>query len=100
MRALVYGAGTLGCLLAHKLAQIPGLELALLARGVWADALEQHGLTVHHYGRHRTTTDRIRIVRELAPSDTYDLVFVVMQAQQLPAVLPVLAKNACHRVIL
>ena len=98
-RVLVYGAGTLGCLLAHKLAQVPDLELALLARGTWADALEQHRLTVHRYGRHRTTTDHIRVVRELAPSDAYDLVFVVMQAQQLPAVLPVLAKSACRRVI-
>ena len=99
MKALVYGAGTLGCLLAHKLAQVPGLELTLLARGAWADALEQHGLTVHRYGRHRTTTDRIRVARELTPSDVYDLVFVVIQAQQLPAVLPTLAKSACRHVV-
>ena len=99
IRALVYGAGTLGCLLAHKLALVPGLELALLARGAWADALDQHGLTVHHYGRCHTTTDRIRIVRELTVSDVYDLVFVVMQAQQLPAVLPVLAKSTCRRIV-
>ena len=98
-RVLVYGAGTLGCLLAHKLAHVPGLELALLARGSWADALEQRGLTVHHYGRRRTTVDRIPIARELAPSDVYGLAFVVMQAQQLPAVLPVLAKSACRRVV-
>ena len=99
IRALVYGAGTLGCLLAHKLAQVSGLELELLARSTWADALEQYGLTVHHYGRRRTTTDRIHVVRELAPSDAYNLVFVVMQAHQLPAVLPVLAKSACRRVV-
>lgn len=98
-RALVYGAGTLGCLLAYKLTQVSGLELALLARDIWADALEQHGLTVHHYGRHRTTTDYIPVVRELAPSDAYDLVFVVMQAQQIPAVLPALAKSSCRRVV-
>ena len=99
MKVLIYGAGTLGCMLANKLAQVPGLELALLARGTWADALEQYGLTVHHYGRRRTTTNRIHVVRELAPSDAYDLVFVVMQAQQLPAVLPTLTKSACRRVI-
>ena len=99
MKELVYGAGTLGCLLAHRLAQVSGLEIALLARGAWADALERNGLTIRHYGRHRTTVDRIHVVRELLPADDYGLVFVVLQSQQLPSVLPVLAKSACQRIV-
>ena len=99
MNVLVYGAGTLGCLLTHRLAQVSSLEVALLARGTWADALERNGLTIRHYGRHRTTADRVHVVRELLPTDDYDLVFVVLQSQQLSNVLPILAKSACRRIV-
>lgn len=99
MKVLVYGAGALGCLLAHQLIGVSNLEISLLARGTWADALERDGLTIRHYGRRRTTMDRIRIVRELSPANSYDLVFVMLQSQQIPNVLPVLAKNTCRRMV-
>ena len=99
MKVLVYGAGALGCLLAHQLAGASGLEVALLARGTWADALKRDGLTIRHYGRHRTTMDRIRIVRELSSADDYGFMFVVLQSQQLPDVPPILANSSCRRIV-
>ena len=100
MRALVYGAGVLGCLLAHRLHASGRADVTLLARGAWADTLERDGLTVRHVLQRRTTTDRVRIVRELASDDVYDLTFVVMQAGQVADVLPVVAAaSAVRRVV-
>ena len=99
MRVLVYGAGVLGCLLTHRLLASGRADVALLARGAWADAIERDGLTIRHVLQRRTTVDRVRIVRELAPGDAYDLAFAVMQAGQLPGVLPALARGGVERVV-
>ena len=42
---LVYGAGVIGCYLAHVLCAA-GNEVTLLARGAWKDALEKDGLVI------------------------------------------------------
>lgn len=99
MRVLVYGAGVLGCELAHCLAANPEAEVALLARGVWADELETHGLRIRHSVQRKSTVDQLRVVRSLAPDDAYDMVFVVMQSSQVGEVLPVLAANASTRFV-
>ena len=93
MRVLVYGAGVLGCELAHVLMQNKKNVVTLLARGEWKDMIDQKGLIIRHWLQHKTTTDRIKTVNALAPDDFYDLIFVVMQAGQLPDVLPVLKAN-------
>ncbi len=41
---LVYGAGVIGCYLAHVLCAA-GNEVTLLARGAWKDALEKTALS-------------------------------------------------------
>ena len=90
MRILVYGAGVLGCELAHVLMQNKKNVVTLLARGEWKEMIDQKGLVIRHWVQRKTTTERIKTVDTLAPDDYYDLVFVVMQAGQLPDVLPVL----------
>ena len=93
MRILVYGAGVLGCELAHVLMQNKKNVVTLLARGEWKEMIDQKGLVIRHWVRRKTTTERIKTVDTLAPDDYYDLVFVVVQAGQLPDVLPVLKAN-------
>ena len=93
MRILVYGAGVLGCELAHELLQNKKNVVTLLARGEWKDRIDQKGLVIRHWAQRRTTTDRVQTVDTLAPQDCYDLVFVVVQAGQLSDVLPVLRQN-------
>ena len=99
MRVLVYGAGVLGCELAHCLAANPDAEVSLLARGAWADALEASGLRICHSVQRKDTIDRVGVVRSLAAVDAYDIVFVVMQSSQVGEVLPVLAANASARFV-
>ena len=93
MRILVYGAGVLGCELAHMLLQNKKNVVTLLARGEWKDCIDQKGLVIQHWAQHKTTVDRVQTIDTLAPEDCYDLVFVVMQAGQLPEVLPALRQN-------
>lgn len=93
MRILVYGAGVQGCELAHRLLQNQKNVVTLLARGEWKERIDQKGLVIRHWAQRRTTTDRVRTIERLTPEDCYDLVFVVLQAGQLPEVLPVLKAN-------
>lgn len=93
MRILVYGAGVLGCELAHVLTQNKKNVVTLLARGEWKEMIDQKGLVIRHWVQRKTTIDRVRTVDALAPDDFYDLIFVVMQAGQLPEVLPILKQN-------
>ena len=93
MRILVYGAGVQGCELAHRLAQNEKNTVTLLARGEWKERLDQRGLVIRHWAQCRTTVDRVATIDTLAPDDCYDLVFVTMQAGQLPDVLPILKQN-------
>ena len=93
MRILVYGAGVQGCELAHRLLQNKKNVVTLLARGEWKERIDQKGLVIRHMLQLRTTTDRVTTIDTLAPDDVYDLVFVMMQAGQLPQVLPILKAN-------
>lgn len=93
MRILVYGAGVLGCELAHMLMKNKRNEVTLLARGEWKENIDKNGLVIRHWAQRKTTVDKVRTIAALAPEDVYDLVFVVMRACQLPAVLPALAAN-------
>ena len=93
MRILVYGAGVQGCELAHRLLQNKKNVVTLLARGEWKERIDQKGLVIRSMLQLRTTTDRVATIDALAPDDCYDLVFVTMQAGQLPQVLPILKQN-------
>ena len=99
MKILVYGAGVIGCELAHMLVKA-GKHVTLLARGEWKTTLEQNGLVIRHYAQLHTTTDQVRVVEQLPPDDVYDLIFVVMQYVQLPTVLPIVAANRSRYVVL
>lgn len=90
MKILVYGAGVIGCHLAHVLCAA-GNDVTLLARGRWRETLERDGLTIVHHLQKRTTHDRPRIIGGL-DGGSYDLAFAVMQHQQMGAVLEDLAQ--------
>ena len=99
MDILVYGAGVIGCELAHMLYRGGG-RVTLLARGSWRDTISRDGLVIRHYAQLRTTVDLPALVDRLEAEQVYDLVFVVMQAGQLPAVLPEVAANRSRFVVL
>lgn len=98
MRILVYGAGVLGGYLAHALLR-GGNDVTLLARGAWREAIDQSGLIIRHWAQGKTTMDRIQTIESLSDDDIYDIIFVVMQYTQVPAVLPALTANRSGVVV-
>ncbi len=93
MRILVYGAGVQGCELAHRLLQNQKNVVTLLARGEWKERIDQKGLVIRHWAQLRTTVDRVKTTDHLDPEDLYDMIFVTVQASQLPEILPILKAN-------
>lgn len=98
MKVLVYGAGVIGSYLAHVLCGA-GNEVTLLARGGWRETLERDGLVIVHHLQKKATHDRPRIVGE-AGGEPYDVVFAVMQYQQMPGILDRLAQINSPLVVL
>jgi 2-dehydropantoate 2-reductase len=99
MKTLVYGAGVIGCYLTHVLCQA-GNDVTVLARGEWKETLEKNGLVIHHHLQKKTTTDHPRIIGKVDDSLHYDVVFAVMQHQQMQAILGDLAQLDTPLVVL
>ena len=97
MKVLVYGAGVLGSYLAHMLHR-GGNDVTLLARGSRLEELRTNGLVIRHYMQLHTTVDRVGLTDYFGKDDAYDIVFVVMQRQQLDDILPQLCENEGSRL--
>ena len=88
MKALVVGAGVIGCFTAALL-QRKGIDVSLLARGARADRLEREGLHLRDGLSGETTTQRLDVVR--APENvSCDVALVCVQEQQRASVAPLL----------
>ena len=98
MRILVCGAGVIGCYLTHALCAA-GHDVTLLARGKWRETLEREGLTIVHHLQKKTTHDHPRVIGAL-DGGRYDLVFAVMQYQQMQEILEDLAQADSPLVVL
>lgn len=98
MKVLVYGAGVIGSYLTHVLCAA-GNQVTLLARGAWRETLERDGLTITHHLQKRTTHDRPRVIGAL-DGRRCDLVFAVMQYQQMFPILDGLAQVDSPVVVL
>lgn len=99
MRILVYGAGVIGCELAHELCKGEN-DVTILARGNWKQSIDKNGLVIRHYGQMRTTIDKIKTIETLKIDDNYDLIFVVMQYNQVLEIIPQLAENISRYIVL
>jgi 2-dehydropantoate 2-reductase len=99
LKILVYGAGVIGCELAHMLCKGQN-DVTLLARGKWKETIDNNGLMIRHYAQLRTTIDKIKTIDVLEVNNTFDLIFVTMQFSQLPEVLPILSANKSRYIVL
>lgn len=97
MKILVYGAGVIGCYVAHLLCKA-GNDVTLLARNEWKTTLEKDGLTIYHHLQRRKTTDHPHIADTLG-KEKYDMVFAVMQDDQLRKIWKPLSESDTDTVI-
>ena len=98
MKVLVYGAGVLGCNLARNMFHA-GKEVSLLARGKWAQEIENNGLRIKDKFSPRMSVSRISVVTELLPDDVYDVIFVVVRYTQIETVVDALRENRTKNII-
>lgn len=98
MKILIYGAGVLGCNLARNLFR-GGKDVTLLARGKWAEEIQNNGLRIKDKFSPRVSVSRIPVARELAADDAYDVIFVVMRYTQLDSIMDVLRANPTKNIV-
>ncbi|MGN6712454.1 ketopantoate reductase family protein [Anaerocolumna jejuensis] len=98
MRILVYGAGVLGCNLAHLLYKSKK-NVTLLARGSWYEEIKRNGVTIRHKFKIRNTNEKIRVINSLTDQDFYDVIFVTLQYTQLESIVPILNHNPSKSIV-
>lgn len=98
MRILIYGAGVLGCNLAHLLYKSKK-NVTLLARGSWYEEIKQNGVTIRHKFKIRNTNDKIHVINSLMDQDFYDVIFVALQYTQLESIIEILNYNESKNIV-
>lgn len=99
MKTLIYGAGTLGCLYAHRLASA-GKEVTLLARGEQSAFIRENGVVLVNGFSAQRESSRVPVVETLGEDDAYDLVVVLIRKNALSPVFDVLGRARGVRNIL
>ena len=99
MRTLIYGAGTLGCLYAHRLFQAEK-DVTLLARGKQHGFIKENGVVLVNEFTGERETSRVRVVDTLVEEDKYDLVIVLIRKNLLPPIIEALGRRSQIRSIL
>lgn len=85
MKICVFGAGAIGGLIAARLAQVPGADVSVVARGAALEAIRRHGLRLADGPLQRTVA--VRATDEPATLGAQDYVFVTLKAQQFTRAL-------------
>lgn len=99
MKILVFGAGVLGSLYAAKLHRA-GHSVALLARGNRLAALTAGGVQLEHALSGKKETVRVPLVEALDESTAYDLILVLVRADQLDSAARALGKHQASTSLL
>jgi 2-dehydropantoate 2-reductase len=85
MRVTLYGAGAIGCYLAAHLADVPGIELSLIARGASLSAIRRNGIRlIAHQGERRIA---VFATDDPASLPVQDVVFITLTAHQVAPAL-------------
>lgn len=98
MKILIFGAGVLGCNMANNFFRA-GKDVTLLARGRWAEQIKSNGLRIKNMFSPRVSVSRVSVVTELAPDDTYDVIFVPVRYTQLETVIAALKANKTENIV-
>lgn len=98
MKILIFGAGVLGCNMANNFFRA-GKDVTLLARGKWAEQIKSNGLRIKNMFSPRVSVSRVSVVTELAPDDTYDVIFVPVRYTQLETVIVALKANKTENIV-
>jgi 2-dehydropantoate 2-reductase len=85
LKTLIYGAGTLGCLYAHRLFTA-GNDVTLLARGEQSTFIRDNGVVLVNELTAERESSRVPVVESLDEDVAYDLVVVLIRKNRLEPV--------------
>jgi len=80
MKICIYGAGAIGGYVAVELAQVPGIDVSVIARGTQLAAIHERGLTLRIDGTERHA--HVAATDNPADLGPQDVVFVALKANQ------------------
>lgn len=92
MNILILGAGVLGSMYAGLLSE-GGHDVTVLARGKRLAEIREHGIELQELGAQQPRTVRVAVIERLDEDASFDLVLVLVRADQLSGVLPILAAS-------
>lgn len=95
MKTLIYGAGTLGCLYAHRLFTA-GKDATILARGQQHAFIKESGVVLVDEFTGVRESSQVPVVETVGEEDAYDLVVVLIRKNKLVPVFETLSQ--CSRV--
>jgi len=95
MKTLIYGAGTLGCLYAHRLFTA-GKDATILARGKQRAFIKENGVVLVNEFTGVRESSHVPVVEAVGGEDAYDLVVVLIRKNKLAPVFEALSR--CNRV--
>lgn len=92
MNILIIGAGVLGSMYAGLLSRA-GHDVTVLARGERLEQIRTHGIVLEEIGASKRLVAQLAATDSLAADEAFELVLVVVRADQLGGVLPMLAPS-------
>jgi 2-dehydropantoate 2-reductase len=95
MKTLIYGAGTLGSLYAHRLFTA-GNDVTILARGEQYTFIKENGVVLVNEFTGERESSRVPVVEAVGEEDAYDLAVVLIRKNKLTPVFETLSR--CGRV--
>jgi 2-dehydropantoate 2-reductase len=97
-RLLVIGAGVNGSVCAVGLYNA-GFNVTILARGKHYKEVRDEGIIIEDQSKHTKNVTKVPVIESLDPKDCYDYILVVIRKNQVPNLLPALARNKSPNVV-
>jgi 2-dehydropantoate 2-reductase len=99
MKILIFGAGVIGSIYASRLYEAHH-DVTLLVRSSRYEAIARNGVSIRNTLTKKQTTSFMPCIRELKPTDAFDLVVVTVRLDQIGSVIPALRANQCCPLLL
>jgi 2-dehydropantoate 2-reductase len=97
-KILVIGAGVNGSICAVGLYNA-GVDVTILARGKRYEEIRDDGIVIEDPFKNTRSITKVPAINRLDPEDCYDYILVVIRKNQVPDLLPVLARNRSPNVV-
>jgi 2-dehydropantoate 2-reductase len=97
-RILIIGAGVNGSICATAFYRA-GIDVTVLARGKRYEEIISQGIIIEDPFKNQRTITRVPVIHSLDPDDDYEFILVIIRKNQIPDLLPVLAKNRSANIV-